>query len=406
MLPHFLVKFIALFVLFMGFVEGSEANSGTLIVSYQTNRSGQCLDRLRFWLINEQEERILYPKGDEFVDQHHNCMERTVAISRLPVGTYRVQFLVPNRDNRFEVPSTRLALIEAGKVFRIDQQIKFHQKPLDFVEIAAGEAIIGDPFSDNRTNERRAKKENIAAFAIAVFELTNSHYAEWLNLALYEGTVEMHPSRAGVVINKEGQLLCRTLEADGAAQITAEQVGDGASIHFRAVSGYENHPVIQVSWYGADAFCKDNECRLPTEAEWEKAAGMALASQDTPLRRYKYGFGQDQIDPTWANYNDKAEERRAPGIALTTAVGFYNGVERLKDGRTTHDAASPYGAYDMSGNVWEWVSDGNASNHKIVKGGCYTSLADGVRVSERLALPPDHADIYTGFRVAKEATAP
>ena len=63
----------------------------------------------------------------------------------------------------------------------------------------------------------------------------------------------------------------------------------------------------------------------------------------------------------------------------------------------------------MSGNVWEWVAEGemsaNSSNSvppmQIAKGGSYDSFADGVRVSERIALPLDHSDIYTGFRVAQ-----
>ncbi len=59
----------------------------------------------------------------------------------------------------------------------------------------------------------------------------------------------------------------------------------------------------------------------------------------------------------------------------------------------------------MSGNVWEWVASwdetSSARINKIVKGGCYDSLPQGVRVSERLALPPEYLDIYTGFRVAQ-----
>ena len=72
----------------------------------------------------------------------------------------------------------------------------------------------------------------------------------------------------------------------------------------------------------------------------------------------------------------------------------------------------------MSGNVWEWVADWFTDNYvealdsvnpkgpqsgtnKVVKGGCYDSLADGVRVTERLGLKPDHTDAFTGFRVAK-----
>jgi len=86
---------------------------------------------------------------------------------------------------------------------------------------------------------------------------------------------------------------------------------------------------------------------------------------------------------------------------LTTPVGFYNGINKLplsaqdKSQQVTHDAKSHIGAYDMSGNVWEWVADGSENRSmKYTKGGCYDSLVDGVRVSERVPIPPDYTDIY------------
>lgn len=396
--------FVILFISITTFLMAVDQDFGTLIVSYKVDKSGECLDQIRFWLINEKEERTLYPKDDEFVDQHQNCIERTVAISRLAVGKYTIQFVIPNRDNRFEIPSARQAFIEQDKVFHIDQLIKLRQVHIDFVGIMAGDAIIGDPFSDNPQNERPAKQLFIPAFSIAVFEVTNAQYAQWLTRAFTEGRIQLHHSQSGIVVNKDGKILCRTVESDPLAQITAEIVDD-KTIHFRSISERDHYPVIQVSWYGADAFCKDNGYRLPTEAEWEKAAGMGIPVKNEPLKRYKYGFGEDQIDRTWANYRDLDISERGEKV-LTSPVGFYNGVEHLNDGTVTHEAKCPFGAYDMSGNVWEWTVSWNdldpEQKNKIVKGGCYDSLADGVRVSERIPIPPDYADIYTGFRVAKD----
>jgi formylglycine-generating enzyme required for sulfatase activity len=105
---------------------------------------------------------------------------------------------------------------------------------------------------------------------------------------------------------------------------------------------------------------------------------------------------------------------------LTTPVGFYNGINTVKKDSLsiqTKLAKSPVETFDMSGNVWEWVEDWydetyyknmpqdnpkgpSSGSLKVVKGGCYDSLADGVRVAERLGLLPQYSDQYTGFRIA------
>lgn len=277
------------------------------------------------------------------------------------------------------------------------------------VEVPAGMAIIGDPFTDSSLNERPAKEVNVAAFAIGVFEVTNAQYAEWLNQALQsQKAVFGDPTRPGYILNEAGNILCKTIDAELLSQLTVQKRGNALVI--LPIPGKENYPVIHVTWYGAQAYCQDKGYRLPTEAEWEKAAGMSLPKGNEKPIRFKYGFGQDQIDRSWANY--RIGDRPLGAIqVLTTPVGFYNGVNTLpltaqdRAPLKTHDAKSPIGTYDMSGNVWEWVSSSNEGSSvnpsfKIVKGGCYDSLANGVRVSERLALPPDYSDIYTGFRIA------
>ena len=138
-------------------------------------------------------------------------------------------------------------------------------------------------------------------------------------------------------------------------------------------TGKAEHPVVYVSWHAARAYAEWVEKRLPTEAEWEKAARGGLKG----LGKKKYPWG-DLIDPEKANYG--------LNIGNTTPVGQY--------------PANDYGLHDMAGNVWEWCSHeyDNVEDSRVLRGGSWLDTARFVRVSARGWSTPTFTSAYFGFR--------
>lgn len=221
--------------------------------------------------------------------------------------------------------------------------------PENMVLVAAGKFTMGSNAGDGLIAEdvRPQRELDIAAFFLDKTEVTNAEYKAFCDATDYP----VPPHWRGGTFPK----------------------------------GQENHPVVRVNWYEAEAYATWKGKRLPTEAEWEKAA------RGTDGRMYPFGA-------TW-NPAHVVHGQEGPNAVGSKPAG-----------------ASPYGVLDMSGNVYEWVHDWYdayaGSPHKnaafgtifkVIRGGSFDGGQDLYKATYRGIMRPQSRSLWVGFRCAKDA---
>jgi len=261
--------------------------------------------------------------------------------------------------------------------------------PETWAQVPAGDFYFG----------QHGGMESTAAYEIMVTDVTTSQYAAFINEALAAGYVKADGNRIvgfypGDVYHARKHE--EKIEAGDWIFIPLDDLSqrvkfDGAV--FTAQSGYDNHPMTMVSWFGAWGYCRYFGWRLPTEMEWEKAA------RGTDERPFPWG---DEIQLGNANFyasRDPFEDMSGFG-SRTSPVGFYNGKDY--SGYKTRDSVSPYGLYDMAGNVWQWTGDIYEGMHlRFMRGGSKDTYDMDLRVWVRNNATPTYYSPGVGFRCVR-----
>ncbi len=252
--------------------------------------------------------------------------------------------------------------VEAGKMAE-------NPAGIEWIKIPAGEFTMG---SNDYSNEKPPRKVYLDEYLMAKTPVTNAQFKKFIDAGGYK--------------NKE------YWSDTGWNWLTGEnstQLGDWDNEKWNTPS----QPVVGVSWYEAKAFSKWANCRLPSEAEWEKAARGPSTGSGTG---HKYPWGNEKPNKNLANFNNN--------IGKTTLVGKYSPA-----------GDSPYGCVDMAGNVWEWCVDWfdvypggdiNASGdfgekYKVLRGGSWSNYENDLRSAARSRLDPTYAYYNFGFRCSR-----
>lgn len=301
--------------------------------------------------------------------------------------------------------------------------------------------LMGTTQEEGMVGEYPKHEVKVDGFFIDLYEVTNREFKQFVDETGYVTTAEKKP---------DWEIL-KTQCPPGTPQPADSLLQAGSIVYFKTshISNYQDysqwwryvyganwqhplgpkstldslweHPVVHISWYDAMAYAKWSGKDLPTEAEWELAAGAA--------KNYKYPWGNASPDEKLpqSNFfqgNFPATNSKKDGFVRTSPKGSF--------------PANPYGIYDLGGNVWEWCKDwhhakyfqqcqqigvvenpiGPTSSYdpnepytakRVVKGGsflCNDSYCSGYKLSRKMSMDPYSAADHTGFRCVKRDSKP
>jgi ergothioneine biosynthesis protein EgtB len=253
-----------------------------------------------------------------------------------------------------------------------DYQLPITDSPA--IEIPGGEFYMGSDAAEALDNERSRHLCYLEAYSIDRYPVTCGQYRDFMESGGYQ-----NPD---------------WWSADGWKWLQSAKVDQ--PLYWSENPAFNNHPVCGVSWYEAEAFCNFTGKRLPSEAEWEKAASWDATNQTYRI----YPWGEEQPNGSLCNHGNN--------IASTSPVDAFP------------KGASAAGCWDMLGNVWEWTAstfeaypgfesypyrgysqvyfDGE---HRVLKGGSWATFPQALRSSFRNWYYPGVRQIISGFRCAK-----
>ncbi len=306
------------------------------------------------------------------------------------------------------------------------------------VYIKGGTFDMGGDNNQAAPDEYPKHKVSVDGFWIDQTEVTNAQFAAFVKATGYVTTAELKPDWEEL----KKQLPPGTPKPDEKTLIAASLVFSSPN-HEVSLTDYsqwwtwkegadwrhpqgkessivdkDNYPVVQVSWYDAQAYCKWAGKRLPTEAEWEFASRGGLENNI-------YSWGSENVDQG----TPKANTWQGKFPTLNAARDGYPGVAPVKSFQPNN-----YGLFDISGNVWEWCSDlyhveyykeintpqgiqnpkgplksfdpdEPYAQKRVLRGGsflCNDSYCSGYRNARRMKCTEDTSMEHTGFRCVTE----